>query len=229
MEPIDNRRPETHRLNETVRLVLMADTHGNHLETIIPDGDILIIAGDISRQGELREVIDFNTFLGDLPHAHKILIAGNHDFCLEKRPEESRSCINNAIYLQDEETTAMGLKFYGSPWTPWFMDWAFNLHPGKALKEKWDMIPPGIDVLITHGPPYRHGDRSEQNERLGDKDLLEAVKRIGPRLHIFGHIHEGYGEYRVGETTLINASLCNAWNYIKNKPVVYEIQVNREP
>ncbi|MCK4490026.1 MAG: hypothetical protein KAU23_07180 [Anaerolineales bacterium] len=47
-----------------------------------------------------------------------------------------------------------GTKFYGSPWQPWFYDWAFNLQRGPEIRSKWELIPEGIDILITHGPPY---------------------------------------------------------------------------
>lgn len=85
------------------------------------------------------------------------------------------------------------LRFYGSSWQPWFYDWAFNLQRGTEIRAKWEQIPIDTDVLITHGPPYGFGDRITRGEHVGCLDLLDAVVKIQPRLHIFGHIHEGYG------------------------------------
>lgn len=37
--------------------------------------------------------------------------------------------------------------------TPWFNGWGFNLPRGQSLLDKWNLIPEGIDILMTHGPP----------------------------------------------------------------------------
>jgi predicted phosphohydrolase len=115
-------------------IVAIADSHGLHRKLRIPDGDILIHAGDLTRSGNIGELDEFNEFLGGLPHRHKIVIAGNHDFCFENNMEESARRLTNAVYLQDAETVIKGIKFYGSPWQPWFYDWAFNLPRGEALR-----------------------------------------------------------------------------------------------
>jgi hypothetical protein len=46
----------------------------------------------------------------------------------------------------------MGYKFYGSPYTPAFCEWAFQLNETDAI-EKWKKIPEDTEILITHGPP----------------------------------------------------------------------------
>jgi hypothetical protein len=98
--------------------------------------------------------------------------------------------------LVDPNTTnETALSIYGSPWQPEFYDWAYNLPRGTALKEKWDMIPTTTDVLITHGPPHGILDKAADGVLCGCRELLTTVKnRVKPRLHIFGHIHEGYGK-----------------------------------
>ena len=63
-----------------MRLVLISDTHGDHDHLTVPDGDVLIHAGDMTENGEVSEVRDFNRWLGTLPHKHKLVIAGNHAF-----------------------------------------------------------------------------------------------------------------------------------------------------
>ena len=85
------------------------------------------------------------------------------------------------------------LRIFGSPWQPWFHDWAFNLQRGPALAEKWALIPDGVDVLVTHGPPAEILDRTVHGEEVGCRDLRDALERVRPRLHLFGHIHEAHG------------------------------------
>ena len=191
-----------------LRIVAISDTHGLHADLAVPAGDILIHAGDLTMNGDEDDVIAFNAFLGELPHPDKIVIAGNHDFCFERDPKHCARLLTNAIYLQDSAVVLHGLKFYGSPWQPWFYDWAFNLRRGQPLQEKWNLIPPDTDVLITHGPPQGIHDFTSDGEHAGCADLLAAVMRIQPRLHVFGHIHEGWGRTSEMHTTFINASIC---------------------
>jgi Icc-related predicted phosphoesterase len=204
-----------------ISIVAISDTHGFHDAVDIPAGDILIHAGDLTRHGEMADVREFNDFLGGLPHPVKIVIAGNHDFCFESDPEMCRTHLTNAIYLQDQAVTVEGIRFYGSPWQPWFFDWAFNLQRGPEIREKWDLIPEDTDVLITHGPPFGHGDRTIRGERVGCQDLLEVVEQIQPKVHIFGHIHEGHGLTHNEHTTFINASICGVSYRPKNTPTLY--------
>lgn len=204
-----------------ITIVAISDTHGMHHAITVPPGDILIHAGDITRHGEIGELDEIDAWLGSLPHAHKILIAGNHDFCFERDPEACRARLGNCLYLQDQAAAVLGIRFYGSPWQPWFYDWAFNLQRGPEIRTKWDLIPTDTDVLITHGPPYGHGDRTSRGHLVGCKDLLEAVKRIRPRLHVFGHIHEAAGISHNAHTTLINASICTLEFRPLNPPQVY--------
>ena len=205
-----------------MKLIAISDTHGLHGSLTIPDGDFLIHAGDLTRHGTLEDVIDFNNFLAALPHPHKIVTAGNHDFCFEKNRKACEEILTNCIYLQDQEVTIEGVRFYGSPWQPWFYDWAFNLQRGSEIRAKWDLIPEGIDILITHGPPYGIGDLTARGDNAGCQDLLKVVEKIKPRVHIFGHIHEGYGVTSNGVTAFINASTCDQVYNPVNQPVVYE-------
>ena len=205
-----------------MRIVCLSDTHGFHVGLDVPDGDLLLHAGDATKHGSLEEVAAFNGFLGTLPHPHKVVIAGNHDWAFEKEPVLARDLITNACYLEDEEAVVAGVRIWGSPWQPWFYDWAFNLERGPALREKWDLIPTGTDVLLTHGPPLGHGDRTTSGHPEGCADLLEAIRRVRPRLHVFGHIHEGYGQTREGDTLCVNASTCTVAYRPTNPPVVVD-------
>jgi Icc-related predicted phosphoesterase len=173
-------------------------------------------------RGTLDEVEAFDAYLGSLSHTAKIVIAGNHDWCFERTPKAARARMTNATYLEDEAVSFLGLKFYGSPWQPRFFDWAFNLDRGEPLRRKWRLIPEDTDVLITHGPPAGFGDTNIEGEATGCVDLTEAVQRIRPGLHVFGHIHEGYGQSTDGETTFVNGSSCDISYRPVNPPIVFD-------
>jgi len=208
-----------------ITIVCISDTHHLHGDLALPAGDILIHAGDITGRGVLEDVADFNAWLGDQPHPVKIVIAGNHDFCFERKPEEARALLTNCIYLEDSGVTVEGIRFWGTPWQPWFYDWAFNLHRGTpALIDKWNQIPESTDILISHGPPLGHGDCTSQGQQVGCADLLGRIEKICPSLHCFGHIHEGYGISFDGGTIFANASACNLSYQPVNPPLVFEWQ-----
>jgi len=210
-----------------MRFVCTSDTHTLHERVPIPDGDVFIHAGDFTSCGELPDIARFNAFLGKLPHTHKIVIAGNHDFAFERQPALARSLLTNCLYLQDSETVIDGVRIYGSPWQPWFYDWAFNLQRGPEIKAKWDRIPDDVQILVTHGPSLGHGDEvlrpSGKGERVGCEDLLAAIKRIKPAYHVFGHIHEGYGITKEGPTTCVNACMCDDRYNPVNPPIVFDL------
>lgn len=178
-------------------------------------------AGDISRHGELETIADFNDWLKTLHFRSKIVIAGNHDFCFEQI--NGKDLLTNAIYLQDSSITISKIKFYGSPWQPRFFDWSFNLDRGEPLRQKWSMIAPDTDMLITHGPPQGICDQTVRGDLVGCQDLLEAIERINPKLHVFGHIHEAYGVFKGKSTTFVNASSCDLGYRAINPPIVFEL------
>jgi Icc-related predicted phosphoesterase len=188
------------------RVVLVSDTHGFH-DFDVPAGDVLVHAGDLTGRGRLRELEEANRWLASLPHPVKIAIAGNHDFCFQDEPAAARRALTAAIYLQDEGVEAAGLRFWGSPWQPWFYDWAFNLERGPALAEKWAQIPEDVDVLVTHGPPAGILDQTSDARAVGCADLLRRVAIVKPALHVFGHIHEARGALWKGPTLFVNASV----------------------
>lgn len=209
-----------------MRLVVISDTHNRHKRLEVPEGGVLVHAGDLTGRGELHELRVAAAWLNNLPHEHKIVIAGNHDFCLEDstKRREAEAMLFGCTYLHDQSVTINGIKFYGSPYQPWFYDWAFNMKRGGPLQEKWAQIPADTDVLITHGPPFGFGDRTERGERVGCEDLAQAIARVQPRYHLFGHIHEDPGVWQPdGPTTFVNACVCDlGYNPIQS-PVVLDI------
>ena len=206
-----------------MRIVAISDTHFMHESIAIPPGDVLVHGGDALGHGTLDELERLDRFLGTLPHRHKVLIAGNHDWCFERTPEEARTRVTNAHYLEDEAVEIEGFLFYGSPWQPWFYDWAFNLERGEPLRDKWSLIPEGIDVLLTHGPPAGICDRTVRGEDVGCEELDARVSAVRPKLHVFGHIHEAYGSLRRDGTLFVNACSCSVRYEPTQPPVVIEL------
>jgi len=194
-----------------MRLVLASDTHTHHDRLHVPDGDVFVHCGDFTRDGSEADVIEFAAWLRSLPHRQLVVVAGNHDFLFENDPDVARELLGSIgprlAYLEDSGVTIDGLRFWGSPWQPRFFDTAFNLDRG-ALAEKWDLIPHGTDVLVTHGPPAGILDRVGF-ESVGCCDLRERVLELQPAVHAFGHIHEGSGTMTIDGTTYVNASICD--------------------
>ncbi len=201
--------PPTTRLvpAKRVRIVAVADTHMQHTYLDVPAGDIFVHAGDFTETGTLEELRAAAKWVNELPHRHKVIISGNHDWLFYNDPDRARSLFNDAHYLQDSEVTVEDLTFYGAPWQPEFCNWAFNLPRGAALAAKWAKIPTGLDVLITHGPPHGFGDRTWLAPGgTGCSDLLRRLRQVRPRLHVFGHIHEDGGAWKAHGSLLANVT-----------------------
>jgi len=207
------------------RIVFISDTHLQQGFSV-PDGDILVHSGDLTGRGTFQEVAKALHWFGKFPHRHKIAIAGNHDWLFEKDPGIARGLVPEGVtYLEAQEVTIEGLRFWGSPYTPEFFSWAFNLDRATGeLEAKWAQIPEGIDVLITHGPAWGildklpdHSDR--MGKHVGCSALRERLKTLKPKVHAFGHIHCGQGLQTVDGTTYVNASICDEAYKPTNKPI----------
>jgi len=209
-----------------MKLILISDTHNRQHDIDIPNGDILIHAGDVSNRGLKWEVKEFLNWFSNQPHKYKIFIAGNHDFFFEKEHEDEIKNIipKNVIYLNDSGIEIESIKIWGSPVQPEFYNWAFNRKRGKEIKKHWDLIPLGTDILITHGPPLNILDKTVRGDIVGCEDLLNAVNKIKPKIHVFGHIHEDYGILKKNDTTFINASILNERYRNTNDPIIYNYE-----
>lgn len=218
-----------------LRIVAISDTHEQHEQIDLPEGDLLICAGDISFNGRPQAIADFNRWFAAQPHRCKILIAGNHDFLFEEDNSLARSLLSDEInYLEDSDcqldVAPAGepnrlLKFWGSPITPWFFNWAFNRHRGAPIRRHWEKIPGDTDILITHGPPAGILDRNSAGEPTGCEDLRLVVDRIKPRVHIFGHIHEAYGVEEHDGTIFVNACQLDERYQLAHEPVVVTLDI----
>lgn len=208
-----------------MKIVAISDTHGQHKLLELPQGDMLVHSGDVSKMGYKDQVKDFLKWFSSLDFKYKIFIAGNHDYFFEKESaEEIKKLVpENVIYLNDSGTEIEGLKIWGSPIQPWFCDWAFNRQRGEEIRKHWNLIPNDLDLLLVHGPAAGILDKLYTGEAVGCSDLLEKVKEVKPKFFVFGHIHEGYGKTEINSTTFINASVLDEHYKLRNAPVTFEI------
>jgi len=206
-----------------MKFIVISDTHGYHQELVLPKGDVLLHAGDITERGTKGEIIDFLDWFASLDYAHKIFIGGNHDLFLDDYPVELLELLpTNVIYLRDRGYKIKELQLWGSPVSPDFVGWAFGKERWE-MAEHWKYLPKKIDILITHTPPFGILDTPTSSSRnLGCKALLDMVQFIGPNYHLFGHIHASYGKVVENGTTFINASNMNSYMGLVNPPVVFE-------
>ena len=209
-----------------------------------PEADILILGGDIAPNvygpdADARNQVewlrrDLAPLLKSLPFKHVVVIAGNHDwaFYVKETAKAARAALEDAgihylqdemieledagiHYLQDEMIELEGKKIYGSPWTPWFYEWAFMFPRSDPVKghpaagRAWAKIPAGLDVLVTHGPPQDILDLAPRGDHPGCPLLRKRVEQVKPKLHLFGHIHGGYGRTEIDGTTFGNVALCD--------------------
>jgi len=210
-----------------MRLCIISDTHNKHKQlTILPDADAIIHCGDMTSVGKEHEIRNFFKWYSKLnQYKHKICVAGNHDWLFDTSGSWARNLVpKNVTYLEDSETIIDGIKFYGTPVSRPFCNWAFN-RPEEKLNQHWMAIPNDTDVLITHEVPHKIFDYIDCDDiYVGSPSLRrEVLERINPTLHVMGHIHEKYGVEVIQNTTFINASSLNDKYICVNKPILVEI------
>jgi len=221
--------------NNKMKITFISDTHTKHHQVTsqLPGGDLLVHAGDFTSRGYEHEVDGFFDWFNSLDnYTNKIVIAGNHDLMFEDDPMLAKDIIShypNVTYLQDDlevigENYSDSVKIWGSPWQPEFYNWAFNLpRMGWELQQKWDDIPLNTDILVTHGPAWGHLDTVVgKSMNLGCELLAERLKVLKPKIHVFGHIHSGYGYKFVDGTHYFNAAVLGEDYVFTQKPMTVE-------
>lgn len=225
------------------RLVLISDTHEKHDLVQLPEGDLLIHAGDWTYDGDLTALHKFNYWLGTIKDKYPlgiVCVPGNHELtmCPKKSTEDvvkkAFKCITEATVLNEQKVTIAGLTIYGSPVTPFFYNWAFNVPRGSEIRKHWDAIPEDVDILVVHGPPLGMLDQarpSRDSEHVGCWDLADVLglhpfskAKIKPKVTVFGHIHGSGGKYveKDGQV-FVNASVLDEGYGYSNKPIVVDI------
>lgn len=214
-----------------MKVIALADQHG--LLPEIPECDLLILGGDLApdlpitprsgvgyaagvKAGATRQLdwiaTDFKQWLEEIPAKKVVAIAGNHDFGMEY-PWAHRDLDQlRWTYLRDSETYIDGLHIYGTPWVPFLEHWAFYASD-EALRHRAAAIPEGLDILITHGPPYGYRDVVERGH-VGDVPLTARLRELSaagmaPEVVVCGHIHEGFGVEYLDDIPIVNAAFVN--------------------
>lgn len=229
-----------------MKLICISDTHCRHRDINVPEGDVLICAGDFTHTGKMDEVKDFVNWFSSQSHKVKILVAGNHELTLDQSlnfngPKSKRyfklnrdvdkvlNLIKNNpkfIYLQHDWVEIYGKKIFGTPYVPLISGsnykWAFEVSE-KTLGLIYSGIPDDVDVLISHTPAY--GTLDEYNGiHLGSRALKHAINRIKPKALVCGHIHSGYGQKHVNNVLHVNCSQVDGDDYEQlRSPQVLEL------
>ncbi|MGZ5231283.1 MAG: metallophosphatase domain-containing protein [Burkholderiales bacterium] len=219
----------------SIRFVCVSDTHSKLDKVAIPDGDVLVHTGDLSRVGAVNDLAEQFKLLNKMPHEHIVAIAGNHDHGLQHIPDLAKLYgrrYPRVRYLDSTSAEVAGVKLWGSPWTPWFLDWAFNFPRGDAGEQEATLhyagIPDDTQLLITHGPPRGVLDQLDErgSEPFAHVGSIALRKRIDslPRLraHVFWHIHSQYGTQRDGNVLFVNAATCTEQYQPTNPPIVLD-------
>ena len=214
-------------------------------------GDLLIITGDLTARDTSIERLEFLRWLSDQDYKKKIFIAGNHDNSLVGMHIRTTE-IGMTHYLCDSGTEILyyplldppnldnigvpykrkTLKIWGSPWTSRFEGinphcCAFTGADDDEIAPHFELIPPDVDILITHGPPFAIRDTTKDGRQVGSPSLMaQHITRLRPKLWVFSHIHEGYGKdgpYPWSGTTYVNCSIMNEKYEPINKPIRIEL------
>lgn len=232
-----------------LKIVVVSDTHTQHEKLAIPECDILIHCGDFTYQGKYWEVRPFVSWLRKQPARHKLILAGNHEQTFDRTHEQYNPGVKALLadpfdksihYLENSAITIDRIKFYGTPWTPWFYDWGFNgitdkdlpfaRNGSRGLTEVYSEIPEDVNVLICHGPPYDILDMSlTGDERTGSVEMrkLTSEKLTQLRLYLCGHIHEARGAMVAdGGIQFVNASTLDRSYEVVRPPIIIDLDEN---
>lgn len=215
-----------------MKIDLISDTHMKHKEFNLKGGDLLIHSGDATGRGQSGEIHAFLQWFEKQPYKYKIFVPGNHDSGFEKETARYREeCEKRGITLLiDQGIEIEGIKIYGSPYTPTFLNWYFMRERGESIMRHWEAIPDDTQILITHGPAYQIRDKvtnrfSPNGDNVGCMDLRVRIQQlVNLRLHVFGHLHDEAGVSHMGNYLAVNASLLND-NYEKAfEPISIKIE-----
>ena len=205
-----------------MRIVCISDTHNHSLSNLnLPEGDVLVHAGDATMYGGTKELQNFVDQMAELPFKHKLFVPGNHDFNTDKAG--FKLATQHAFTtLIDEEIAIDGVRFYGFPWVPNLPRWAYHMSFERE-EMMCDSIPEGVDVVISHGPPWKILDRTiHHSPHYGSEGLLNRLLKIKPKYSVFGHVHSGYGELELNGTRFLNVSVCDEQYAPTNRPTLIE-------
>jgi Icc-related predicted phosphoesterase len=209
-----------------MKILCLSDLHG-HLPQIPAAAEVIVLAGDyMPGQDHQEEWVRFTLrpWLSEVSQRTVVVaVAGNHDAVFQRNIELAISL--NWKYLQDAGFEYEGARFWGTPWTLQDFPMAFAAD-AAALKAAANKIPVGTDVLISHGPPFGVGDKNAEGLHIGSRELSVRIEAIRPRLVVCGHVHEAYGIYSLGSSTVVNASVVDVRRRMANPPIAVEFALS---
>lgn len=199
-----------------MRILHLSDTHGLHRRLRdLPAADVLVHSGDFTMAGSRDETRDFVRWLEGLPYAHKLFIAGNHDGGLYG--VHPGSLPGGIHYLCHSGIEIKGVGFYG---VPLFVEDDLRGLCASLVGQ----IPDGVDVLVTHQPPYGILDYAG-GVHWGSCPLAERVREVAPRYHLFGHVHDAAGVNRLGATVYANAAVVDEEYSLRNGVRLFDLSL----
>lgn len=209
------------------KITCISDLHG--FFPVLPGGDLLIIAGDLTARDKDEDHSCFLKWLFSQKYDKVVVVAGNHDNNIKEDILEKSI---NVDYLKDSGIEYRGLKVWGSPWSCRFYGMnprcmAYTKKTDEELSKKWGLIPDDTDILITHSPPYGILDKCSNADRVGSISLWRRIEKIKPSLILCGHIHESYGILEERNTLFINASHVNERYEPVNEPITIDFSLTR--
>lgn len=140
-----------------IRVVCISDTHTLQWPTV-PDGDLLIHAGDLANDGSVREIQAAVNWLRSLPHKHKVVIGGNHDgyFDARSRLEEDRddssSSLSSFAAVSTSTASIHSLEDMSSSRIDWG-DIHYLQHSPVTLEFSPPSTPTSSTTALTHAHP----------------------------------------------------------------------------
>ena len=209
-----------------MKFVAIADQHGI-LRDLPKPADTLLIAGDVvplrfqcySKDSKKWFKEKFIPWATEQPVHTVVMVAGNHDFWLERHGDEFEEMCKgtNILYLENElifikpkESDNRVYGIYGTPLCKPFGNWAFMkeleyqrkvFEEGlKRVNEQREIRSPHNEIktiLLSHDAPYGVSDIIQQKScswydgksHIGNKALAEFITEMKPDINIHGHLH----------------------------------------
>ena len=219
----------------TIRIVATSDTHYPFGRDLIPDGDVLIHAGDLMYKGDPAEWEPRLESLKAQPHKRKIYVPGNHDYYPFHYRGIARSSLRRHANteLQDGLDGVVslgkgsGLDMLAIPYVTGLPGWAYNVEEEwlagwlRRIDMSFYQTP---DIVVSHSPPWRIRDACGK-ENYGSTAMNKWFYSLKnkPKLWICGHIHESYGQEEIEGCTFANVAMCNEEYEQVNKALVFDL------
>ena len=193
-----------------MKIVAVSDVHGEtrfaeQISHIIADADLLLLAGDLTnfgRRNEASRVVD--AFRNS---ASRILaVSGNCDY-----PEVEQYLSDEGINIDRTEIEVGGIHFVGVGGSLPCPGKTPNEHSDFTLRRHLQEAVATLDTtapiaLVSHQPPVNTvADLAASGNHVGSESVRSFIEKNQPTFCITGHIHEGRGLDRIGDTPVVNA------------------------